>query len=90
MKLLSGFPLSNGYTLSITRAIGWSSFDVEISTADVIQRIRVQRAALTIMMQEFKRTGKLQIKAVELSVVDPVEKAHLLEQVEAVMREEII
>lgn len=89
MKLLSGFRLSNGYDLRLTRAIGWSSFDVEISGPDIVVRSRFGRLALTIMFQRFRDTGLLQVKNVELKVPTVLERTQVLEQVEAIMREEI-
>jgi hypothetical protein len=89
VKLLSGFRLSSGFTVSINKAIGWSSFDVKIETPDMVKQARFQRATLVIVLKRFKETGLLQVENVELNVPTMTERMAICEQAEAVMRQEL-
>lgn len=90
MKLTSGFLLSNGATIAITRpAHSWHDFDVKITCPDAVEQVRLGRLALRVVLQDFRKTGVLRVKRIELTVPTITERIQVIEQAEAVMREEI-
>jgi hypothetical protein len=91
VNLISGSHSTNGLSLDIAGVPhSRMHFDVKIEGMDVVQHARLSRDALRIVLTQFKASGRLQVKNVELSVPDVTERALVLERAEAVMREEII
>ena len=91
MNLTTGIELTNNLTVHVTAVPhDRMRFDVKIEGMDVVQQTRLGREALRIVLAQFKATGRLQVKNVELSVPSAVERTMVCERAEAVMREEIL
>lgn len=69
--------------------LDWNLFDVTLTGPDVVATRRFNRMVLTVLLKEFKRTGKIQIGNLEATVPSATDRAHMLEMAEAEMREEI-
>lgn len=65
-------------------------FDVTLTGPDVVAETRLHRDVLRIVLAEFRRTGRIQVRHLEADVPDMPQRTRMIEMAEAVMREEIL